>query len=88
LASAADLRSGEIRFTICSHLVISIFDGGDNYPDRGGNHTNQNNRHEKESYTEMRIVLMLKRSACVGQRVETRESLKPHFQRRVVHATL
>ncbi|MDA6732355.1 hypothetical protein OSL19_18670, partial [Escherichia coli] len=27
----------EIRFTICSHLVISIFDGGDNYPDRGGN---------------------------------------------------
>lgn len=31
---------------------------------------------------------MLKRSACFGQRVETRESLKPHFQLRVIHATL
>ncbi|GKV79059.1 hypothetical protein PEC106568_42320 [Pectobacterium carotovorum subsp. carotovorum] len=30
---------------------------------------------------------MLKRSACVGLRAEVQESLKPHFQQRVIHAT-
>lgn len=36
LARAADLRSGEICFTVCSHLVIRVFDRGDNYRNRGG----------------------------------------------------
>ncbi|SEB03826.1 hypothetical protein SAMN02982996_03367, partial [Lonsdalea quercina] len=32
----ADLRSGEMCFTIWFHLVINVFDGGAIYPDRGG----------------------------------------------------
>ncbi len=30
---------------------------------------------------------MLKRITCVGLRAEVQESLKTHFQRRVIHAT-
>lgn len=35
LANATDLCSGEVRFTIGSHLVISVFNEEANSPDRG-----------------------------------------------------